>query len=282
MVGRVAVAVHEHQPEPGTEERRLLERDEVAHHPRADQHHRDQRHHAEHAQFLAPVPSRRPHRGRHREQDEQDDPFRPRERGEREARRERGRPPQRRRLPEPVAREQREDDEEAVEGLEADHRVVRPQRRVHGGEDRGEDARAVAGDPAAEQPDQHDRDRAQHRGRQPVLDLCREPELGRDREEHREQRRVERGRLVAGRVSEHEERVVEPVPAREESTLQVVEPLVGQARPRDAVLDRTEDVVHTPREGAGEHEGEARVEPSGRHRHAVERYQRVFGVSVLA
>ena len=190
------------------------------------------------------------------------------QRAQRQAGGERRCPPEPGCAPEPVEHEQRQDHEEAVERLQADDRVVRPQRWVHGREERGHEAGAVTGDPAAEEADEHDGERAEQRGGDPVLDLRREAELGRQREEHGVQRRVERRRFVPV-LGEEQEGIREPVAVGEELGLPVVEPLVGQRGPADAVLHRAEDVPDAPRGGPDGDETEPHVEP-GHRRHSCD------------
>ena len=168
-VRRIAVSVGQDQPESSAEHRPFFERREVADDPWADDQHPDECHHTEGSEALPPVPRAHEQRRRHAEEREQDDALGTGERCERQRHRDRHRAPHGRCPPEAVDGDEREHNEEAVERLEADDGVVRPERRVGRGEERRHQPGPVAGEAPPQQADEHDGAGAEQRRRQPIL-----------------------------------------------------------------------------------------------------------------
>ena len=258
-VGRIAVAVGQHQPESRTEHRPFFERREVPDDPRPDDQHADGGHHAEHAEPLPPVPRAHEQRGRHADEGEQDDALGPGERRQGQRHRDRHRAPHAGRPPEAVDGDEREHDEEAVEGLEADDGVVRPERRVRRREQRGQQPHPVARQPPGQQADQHDRAGAEERGRQPMLGGRVEAQRGRDRQEDGVERWVQGGGLAHVLVVQ-QERVREPAALDEVAGLPVVEELVA-GEPADPVGHGPEHVPDPPRRGSDPDQRQSGEEP---------------------
>ena len=153
------------------------------------------------------------------------------ERGQPEDGTELDRPEGRGRATEAVREEERDGDEQHREPLGEHVRVEDPEVRIEGRDHGRAQAHPATTQLASEQPDRHDRPRADHARHQAVGRLTRAAEQGRDREQQGEERRVRRGRDdVAG---EHPDvGIREAVPVGEEVRLQVVVPRIGQTGER--------------------------------------------------
>ena len=194
VVGRVAVAGREHTAGAGPENGGFLECGEIPDHPWSDNDHTDRRHHAEDLQLALPWQS-----GAKNTVDPTNSTksTTPSERvstaSERHSacagRAKRGRPP------EAVHRHQCEHDEEAVESLDTDDGVVDPQRGKERSDEGGDQTDAIACQLPTEQADAEHDHGAEERGEQAKRELAADPQSGRQREEERVERRVQRGRF---------------------------------------------------------------------------------------